>query len=607
MKGGNSMLAKDDKEGKKKEGKQTSKENVSFGGIGVSSSAASSSQSQQQSTAPPATTSPQQTFSSSSSSSSSSKKKASNSLRKKMRERKTVNNPITFASPSSSTSTSTSAMLSASHPAIPTHLSSSPISVSASTGGAATVGGSSPVLSFASSPPALSPSSSSPSFSSSSSASFSSFTTSSSVSTVTRAASASSFISSSSSSAPSSAGSASSASSSERGGGGEPRIRRERSYSSMPGLISKCLVVEVNERNEALTSALVAFLDAFLAPDKTQVHRQAAQWYYGDCRVVRHGEGTFHRKDGQVLRGAWEHNVFKGPITASSAHMKGHARLGSGVSLSPRDIPADSEGDSDEEEEEAASSPPLSPPDSSALGENNKVAVPALLQSSEQSMTRLSLEKALDGAERLAEGMGRSGGSNYLSAYFPDELLIYCFSFLDIVSLCNANLVSTDWRRLTNDALLWSEYHLRRWGQPEDQEDDANRDWRETVKARFLLERNWQSGQCHTSTLRGHTGWVTCVDFYANKLVSSSYDGTVRIWNTQTGNMLQTLKNEEVSSPVWCLQFDKNRIITGSSDSKIREFDPNNGRCVRVLEGASYCLLSFSSLFTLFNLMCTLM
>lgn len=96
-----------------------------------------------------------------------------------------------------------------------------------------------------------------------------------------------------------------------------------------------------------------------------------------------------------------------------------------------------------------------------------------------------------------------------------------------------------------------------RWGLPDEKEEAATRDWREIVKGRYLLERNWMNGHYHMSTLRGHTGWydelnlrssiwpirdslsfrVTCVDFYANKLVSSSYDGTVRIWNTQTGEI----------------------------------------------------------------------
>lgn len=179
-------------------------------------------------------------------------------------------------------------------------------------------------------------------------------------------------------------------------------------------------------------------------------------------------------------------------------------------------------------------------------------------------------------------------GSTIHEFFFPDELLLYVFSFLDIQSLCTCAQVSTDWRRLTNDAVLWTDLHIRmQWGLPDEKEEGATRDWREIVKGRYLLERNWLNGHYHMSTLRGHTGWVTCVDFYANKLVSSSYDGTVRIWNTQTGNMLQTLKNESngVLSPVWCLQFDKNRIMTGSSDSKLREFDPNTGQCTQVIGG----------------------
>ncbi len=48
---------------------------------------------------------------------------------------------------------------------------------------------------------------------------------------------------------------------------------------------------------------------------------------------------------------------------------------------------------------------------------------------------------------------------------------------------------------------------VRRWGLPDEKEEGATRDWREIVKGRYLLERNWLNGHYHMSTLRGHTGW----------------------------------------------------------------------------------------------------
>lgn len=111
-------------------------------------------------------------------------------------------------------------------------------------------------------------------------------------------------------------------------------------------------------------------------------------------------------------------------------------------------------------------------------------------------------------------------------------------------------------------------------------------DWRHAVRGRFLLERKWARGECLALALRGHSGWVTCVDLHTNKLVSSSYDGTVRIWNTQTGNSLQSLPRAAAGhSPAWCVKFKGHNVMAGYSDSVLRQWDMTTGQCVRAYEG----------------------
>lgn len=373
------------------------------------------------------------------------------------------------------------------------------------------------------------------------------------------------------------------------------------------------LVIECTRENEALTSALLSFLEAFTAPRHMAQHKQSGAWYHGECRVIRHGEGTAHHSGaGAVVSGLWEHNVYKGPKAKASSSLYSSSSSSSTASSSLfssssfHHLPLSSADIRELPEDEGIVSPPLSPPRSGPSSTSHMTsastsfatfASSASPSSSSSSTHHLAVattsEPRSASSSSAAEGVARLSrllplGSTIHEFFFPDELLLYVFSFLDIQSLCTCAQVSTDWRRLTNDAVLWTDLHIRmQWGLPDEKEEGATRDWREIVKGRYLLERNWLNGHYHMSTLRGHTGWVTCVDFYANKLVSSSYDGTVRIWNTQTGNMLQTLKNESngVLSPVWCLQFDKNRIMTGSSDSKLREFDPNTGQCTQVIGG----------------------
>lgn len=174
----------------------------------------------------------------------------------------------------------------------------------------------------------------------------------------------------------------------------------------------------------------------------------------------------------------------------------------------------------------------------------------------------------------------------------PEELRVYIYSFLDLRSLLQASLVSTEWKRLTNDPTLWRCQHLNRWGAYRTPDNELIKeigavDWQDAVKTRYLLDRNWRLGDCYASTLRGHSGWVTSVDLHHNRLVSSSYDGTVRVWNTHTGNSLQTFPSahQEGLSPVWCVQCKGNTIVSGSSDSLLRQWNMTTGQCVRIFEG----------------------
>ena len=198
----------------------------------------------------------------------------------------------------------------------------------------------------------------------------------------------------------------------------------------------------------------------------------------------------------------------------------------------------------------------------------------------------------------------------------PEELRIYIFNFLNLKSLIQAALVSTEWKRLTNDPSLWHSHYLYRWGNdyyPSYQDNQSQIsstsstsstsngnypnthyyqlgsaiDWKDSVKTRYLLDRNWTVGDCYASTLRGHTGWVTCIDMHNNRLVSCSYDGTVRVWNTQTGNSLQSFpsNHQDGLSPVWCVQFKGNTIMAGSSDSLVRQWNMATAQCVKAFNG----------------------
>lgn len=236
-----------------------------------------------------------------------------------------------------------------------------------------------------------------------------------------------------------------------------------------------------------------------------------------------------------------------------------------------------------------------------------------------------------------------SYGRQHVLSSVPDDLFLCIFKLLDLKSLLTVSQVCTEWKRLTNDKRIWKAFfsnHFKRaltftpntlhhntynthsynklkgegcgWREREGERESGGGggggvlvkeavDWKERVKKKYILDRNWKMGEFVSKNLRGHTELVTGLDFESNKLVSSSYDGTVRLWNIQTGNTLQVLSNSHTSPsplppplpllslspslppppPVWCCKFGVGeKVMTGSGDSKIRVWDLATMKCI---------------------------
>eukprot|EP00873_Tetraselmis_striata_P028763 jgi/Tetstr1/449027/TSEL_003795.t1 len=113
-----------------------------------------------------------------------------------------------------------------------------------------------------------------------------------------------------------------------------------------------------------------------------------------------------------------------------------------------------------------------------------------------------------------------------------------------------------------------------------------------------MKARCWPS---YTSTLRGHTGFVTSVAFSPDGtlLASVSYDYTVRLWNALTGEeaLPQPLRGH--TEPVTSVAFspDGTRLASASHDETVRVWNALTGEeaLPQPLRGHSYVLsLAFS-------------
>lgn len=86
--------------------------------------------------------------------------------------------------------------------------------------------------------------------------------------------------------------------------------------------------------------------------------------------------------------------------------------------------------------------------------------------------------------------------------------------------------------------------------------------------------------------LEGHKDTVASVgfNFDGTLALTGSYDGTVRIWDAQTGELKQLLEGpEDVEWAEW--HSKGNAIIAGSNDGTIWMWMAHNGQCLQVFAG----------------------
>lgn len=234
----------------------------------------------------------------------------------------------------------------------------------------------------------------------------------------------------------------------------------------------------------------------------------------------------------------------------------------------------------------------------------------------------------------------------------PSELALKILCYLDCQSLCNAAQVSTKWKQLADDDRVWRymcEQHIDRkcpqcgWGLPlmavkklqetnstckkrrfsEAEEEleaakalpkplwksdsccnhDSNRNiankrmmrkkrpWKAVYSERYTVERNWRKGLYSLKKFQGHSDGVLCCQYDNNKLLmTGSYDTTIKIWNTKTGELIRTLTGHTMG--VKSLVFDDQKLISGGLDSTIKVWNWRTGECISSYTGHSEGIIS---------------
>merc|ERR1719335_1446823 len=68
-------------------------------------------------------------------------------------------------------------------------------------------------------------------------------------------------------------------------------------------------------------------------------------------------------------------------------------------------------------------------------------------------------------------------------------------------------------------------------------------------------------------------------------IVSALYDGTLKIWDVETGSLLQTLQGHQ--REVWscCLSSDSRFVVSTSRDTMLKIWDVKTGSLLQTLQG----------------------
>ena len=94
------------------------------------------------------------------------------------------------------------------------------------------------------------------------------------------------------------------------------------------------------------------------------------------------------------------------------------------------------------------------------------------------------------------------------------------------------------------------------------------------------------TGKC-LKTLYGYTDWQLAIAFHPNGeiLASGDNNATVRLWNIKTGKCLKTLLGHK--NTIWSLAFshDGNQLASGSTDTTIKIWDIKTGKCLKTFFG----------------------
>ncbi|MBS0604664.1 MAG: WD40 repeat domain-containing protein [Verrucomicrobia bacterium] len=164
----------------------------------------------------------------------------------------------------------------------------------------------------------------------------------------------------------------------------------------------------------------------------------------------------------------------------------------------------------------------------------------------------------------------------------PSELLVKILGMLSIMEFGSLNQTCHQISSVTTNT---APFHLLSHFFPNFRKTDPDQTDLEALKQGHFINSNLTKGVYASHTLEGHHYSVISLALDGQRLVSSSHDNTIKIWDLTTNTCTATLEGH--SGSVYTLAVQGKRLISASHDNTFKVWDLKTNTCTATLEGQS--------------------
>lgn len=140
----------------------------------------------------------------------------------------------------------------------------------------------------------------------------------------------------------------------------------------------------------------------------------------------------------------------------------------------------------------------------------------------------------------------------------PEEVLLQIFSFCDILSLVNLNLVCKKFHELINDNLLWKNKYQLNFNNLISTEYQNS--FKTYFKNEYNLFKNWCEFRCKDKSINFQR-FIRSFSYHDNIIYSGFFNGNIGYYNLLTNEIKKLTAHLD---QVIAIDVDKDFLISGS-------------------------------------------